>query len=65
MKEGEIIGASRSLRDALRLVLTERFGEVPPEYDAAIAGADLDQLNDWLRIAITAPTLHAAGIPTS
>jgi len=60
--EGERTGAQRSLRDALRTVLTTRFGSVPSEVEIVIAAADLDRLNDWHRIAITAPTLQAVGI---
>jgi hypothetical protein len=61
-KEGERKGAQQSLREALKLVLTERFGEVPADVEAAITNADLDRLNDWLRIASTATTLQVVGI---
>jgi len=61
-EKGRISGERQSLRNALRVVLTVRFGPIPSDVEAIIVTADLDRLNDWHRIAITAPDLKAVGI---
>jgi hypothetical protein len=55
-------GEARGMRSALETVLMERFGKVPRSAQQAIATADLDTLNDWLRAALRAKTLKEVGI---
>lgn len=52
----------QSLRSTLETLLLGRFGTIPPAKLAVIAAADLDSLNDWLRIAANAPDLQSVGI---
>src|SRR5205823_3876894 len=56
-------GETRGLRRALETVLMRRFGGLPPAVEAALAAADLDTLDEWLRAAVTADTLTEVGIP--
>ena len=56
--EGEVVG----LRRAVEGVLESRFGPLPADVEAALARADLDTLDGWLRRAATAPSLEAIGI---
>jgi hypothetical protein len=52
----------RALRSALETVLTARFKKLPKKVKEAIAAADLDTINDWIRIGSTANTLEEVGI---
>ena len=61
-ERGATARGHRYLRDALRMVLKERFGPTPQEAETAIAAATPDRLTDWLRIAATATDLQAVGI---
>jgi hypothetical protein len=60
--EGEARGEARGLRRALEAVLSTRFGPLPPEIEAAVATADLDTLDAWLRRAARAERLAEVGI---
>lgn len=60
--EGEMRGEAKGLRRALETVLLRRFGALPPAVEAALAVADLDTLDGWLRAAATANTLAEVGI---
>lgn len=55
-------GAEQTLREDVEVVLTERFGALPPEVHAALATASMETMRAWLRAAATAATLEAVGI---
>jgi hypothetical protein len=61
--EGRAEGRAGGLRHALEAILTERFGPVNPAIAAALDGADLDTLDDWLRSAVRADRLEEIGLP--
>jgi hypothetical protein len=61
-KRGEARGEARGLRRALETVLESRFGPLSPEIKAALAAADLDTLDGWLRRAAQAESLADLGV---
>jgi hypothetical protein len=56
--EGEAKGEERGLRQALKMVLTTRFGPLPPEIEMAVDVADAGRLNAWLPLAASAAALE-------
>jgi flagellar biosynthesis/type III secretory pathway protein FliH len=62
--KGKAEGRAEAAREMLETVLTERFGPLPAAIQAALAGADAAAMKEWLRRALTAPTLEAVEIST-
>jgi hypothetical protein len=58
-------GAEQTLRSALEIVLTERFGALPGEVMSAMRAANIETMNAWLRRAANAATLDEVGILSS
>ena len=54
---GEIKGELKQARHKLRLLLTQRFGTLPPQTDQRIADADLETLDRWFASALSATDL--------
>lgn len=48
---------------SLLLVLRTRFGELPESVEAAVRDAAEERLDEWMRTAVTAPSLQDVGIP--
>ena len=63
-QEGIEIGQARATRHALLTVLTARFGELPPTIAEAAEVAGTEQLEKWLRVAVTAVSLEEIGMET-
>ncbi len=61
-EEGIEIGQRRTAQQALSIVLTARFGELPPAVTQAIEAAETEELTNWLTLAATAASLEAVGI---
>ena len=57
--KGKAEGKAEGERRALNLILTRRFGPIPPAIDARIAAASLDTLERWIGQAVVADTLDA------
>ena len=56
-------GRLETARETLARLLRRRFGEVPEETVAVIfATADLERLNGWLDLVVTAETIEEVGI---
>lgn len=59
---GRELGAAKGMRRALVTVLTRKFGTIPSDVEAAVAGADIATLDTWLGVAATAAGLADVGI---
>ncbi|MCC2671625.1 MAG: hypothetical protein K0Q72_4096, partial [Armatimonadetes bacterium] len=53
---------ARGLRNGLIISLEAKFGEFPSTWRAAIDGADMSLLREWLARAVQATTLEEVGI---
>jgi len=61
--EGRAEGSLQTARETLIRQIRRRFGEVPEETVAVIQStSDLDRLNDWLDLVVTAETLEQIDI---
>jgi predicted transposase YdaD len=54
IERGQEQGVQHEAAEAVRVVLRSRFGELPPEIEAAIRAADVDHLHAALAQAVTA-----------
>lgn len=61
-ERGEARGEIRGLRHALATVLESRFGPLPAAVEEALAAADLDTLDIWLRRATRVESLDQVDI---
>lgn len=63
LQQGLQQGKQQGMRDGqavvLRELLTQRFGTLPPEIEARLEQASLDQLRDWFPRILTAQSLAA------
>lgn len=50
-------GQQKSLKKGVLKQLTLRFGELPDAAVARVNAAGMDQLDQWLELVLTAPTL--------
>jgi hypothetical protein len=57
-REGAALGETRGKREALLVVLRQRFGRVPAPARARIDGAETAELNVWLRRVLKASSLE-------
>lgn len=57
MQQGVQQGMREGQMTVLRSLLVQRFGELPPDVEARIEAAGLDQLRDWFARILTAASL--------
>jgi len=57
--EGWVDGKAEGMFESILIALETRFGAIPEDIEAQVRGAPLDQLDNMLRRALTAPSLQA------
>ena len=57
--QGRAQGRAEGKAETLERVLVKRFGKIPSSYRAAMASADVAQLDAWIERAIDAGSIEA------